>query len=144
MSEQPEALRPAIRFGDACGPYDVSAELRRLHAENEQLRVALEKETAARREAQIQLAAAYEARNRAGIEFRRLAAKENAELVEALRAELAEQARLNGMGSEREARLLALNAELVEALRQIANVNAMDHEYQQWARAALAKAEEGR
>ena len=36
---------------------------------------------------------------------------------EALKAELAEQARLNGMGSKRELRLKALNAELVEALR---------------------------
>jgi hypothetical protein len=38
-------------------------------------------------------------------------------------------------------RLHALNAELVGALRQIANVNAMDHEYQQWAREALARVE---
>ena len=34
-----------------------------------------------------------------------------------LEAELAEQARLNGMGSEREARLKAVNAELVESNR---------------------------
>jgi len=40
------------------------------------------------------------------------------ERINELEAELAEQARLNGMGSEREARLLALNAELVEALRK--------------------------
>ena len=37
-----------------------------------------------------------------------------------LEAELAEQARLNGMGSEREARLMAVNAELVEALKHAA------------------------
>lgn len=36
-----------------------------------------------------------------------------------LKAELAEQARLVGMGSEREARLMALNAELVRALEKI-------------------------
>ena len=41
-----------------------------------------------------------------------------------LEAELAEQARLNGMGSEREARLMALNAELVEALRDGLSVSA--------------------
>lgn len=34
-----------------------------------------------------------------------------------LEAELHEQVRANGMGSEREARLMALNGELVEALR---------------------------
>ena len=34
-----------------------------------------------------------------------------------LESEIAEQARVNGMGSEREARLMALNGELVEALR---------------------------
>ena len=45
-------------------------------------------------------------------ELRRLHAEN-----EAMRAELAEQARVNGMGSEREARLMAVNAELVEALR---------------------------
>ena len=39
---------------------------------------------------------------------------------EALKAELMEQARVNGMGSEREARLIALNAELVEALKHAA------------------------
>ena len=73
MSDKPEALRLAIVFEGACGPNEVSAELRRLNAENE-----------------------------------------------ALRAELAEQARLNGMGSEREARLMALNAELLEALKYAA------------------------
>ena len=35
---------------------------------------------------------------------------------EMLRDELAEQARLNGMGSEREARLMAVNTDLLEAL----------------------------
>jgi hypothetical protein len=39
--------------------------------------------------------------------------------INELEAELAEQARLNGMGSEREARLLAVNAELVEALQDL-------------------------
>ena len=39
---------------------------------------------------------------------------------EALKAELIEQARVNGMGSEREAKLLAVNAELVEALKHAA------------------------
>jgi hypothetical protein len=65
---------------------------------------------------------------------------------EALKAELAEQARLNGMGSEREARLLALNAELVEALRQIEPIlarmygaQAADLPPMQIVRAALAK-----
>ena len=45
-------------------------------------------------------------------ELRRLVAEN-----EALKAELAEQARLNGMGSEREAKMLAVNAELVESNR---------------------------
>jgi hypothetical protein len=35
----------------------------------------------------------------------------------------------------------AENAELLEVLRRIATVNAMDYEYQAWARAAIAKAE---
>jgi hypothetical protein len=39
-------------------------------------------------------------------------------------------------------RLHAVNAELLEALRWIATVNAMDYEYQKCARAAIAKAEE--
>lgn len=39
-------------------------------------------------------------------------------------------------------RLHALNAELVEALQQIANVNAMNHEYQHWARAHGIKEQE--
>jgi hypothetical protein len=38
-------------------------------------------------------------------------------------------------------RLHALNAELLEALRRIATVNAMDYEYQTWACAAIARAE---
>ena len=42
------------------------------------------------------------------------------ERINELEAELAEQARLNGMGSEREARLLAVNAELLEALKHAA------------------------
>lgn len=108
MSDNTEALRLAISFENAYGPYDVSAELRRLHAENE-----------------------------------------------ALKSELAEQARLNGMGSEREARLLALNAELVEALRDAHNAleifctdgsapGQMTIAAVIQACAALAKAEEGR
>lgn len=40
-----------------------------------------------------------------------------AERIEELEAELVEQARLNGMGSEREARLMSMNAELVEAVK---------------------------
>jgi hypothetical protein len=48
----------------------------------------------------------------AATELRRLVSEN-----EALRGELAEQARVNGMGGEREARLLVVNAELVEALR---------------------------
>jgi hypothetical protein len=39
-------------------------------------------------------------------------------------------------------RLHSVNAELLEALRWIATVNAMDYEYQKCARAAIAKAEE--
>ncbi len=39
-------------------------------------------------------------------------------------------------------RLHAVNAELLEALRWIATVNAMDYEYQKCARAAIAKAKE--
>ena len=50
--------------------------------------------------------------NDAAEELRRLVAEN-----EALKAELIEQARVNGMGGEREARLMALNAELSEALR---------------------------
>ena len=38
-------------------------------------------------------------------------------------------------------RLRAVNRELLEALLRIATVNAMDYEYQAWARAAIAKAE---
>ncbi len=38
-------------------------------------------------------------------------------------------------------RLNAEKAELLETLRRIATVNAMDYEYQAWARAAIAKAE---
>jgi hypothetical protein len=99
MSKDWDALRIADWFEGGYGgcELEAAAELRRLHAENEQLRVALEKETAARRDAQIQLAAAYEARNRAGIEFRRLAAKENAELVEALNSLLNDVGRANSM-----------------------------------------------
>lgn len=54
------------------------------------------------------------------IEDLTLAAKELRRLQdenEMLRAELHEQARVNGMGGEREARLMTLNAELSEALR---------------------------
>ena len=62
-----------------------------------------------------------------------------------LEAELAEQARVNGMGSEREARLMALNAELVEALREmweLWNDNpAYGHEAADKARELLAKAQ---
>lgn len=65
---------------------------------------------------------------------------------EALKAELAEQARLNGMGSEREARLMAVNAELVKVLLSLvsatAGVEYMESEYANElskARAALAK-----
>lgn len=65
-----------------------------------------------------------------------------------LEAELHEQARANGMGSEREARLMALNAELVEALQAVVEVwfrpngiNYVDFKpYMEAARAALAKA----
>lgn len=39
------------------------------------------------------------------------------------------------------AELEAVNRELLEALLRIATVNAMDYEYQAWARAAIAKAE---
>lgn len=38
-------------------------------------------------------------------------------------------------------RLSAVNQELLEVLRRIATVNAMDYEYRAWARAAIAKAE---
>ena len=51
----------------------------------------------------------------AAAELRRLHAEN-----EALKAELMEQARVNGMGSERESRLMALNAELLEALKHAA------------------------
>lgn len=77
----------------------------------------------------------------AASELRRLVAEN-----EALKTELAEQARLVGMGSEREARLLAINAELVEALKDLLFWGA-DDVYQRSkiacdkARAALAKAE---
>jgi hypothetical protein len=37
-------------------------------------------------------------------------------------------------------RMHALNGELLEALRRIATVNAMDYEYQTWASAAIKKA----
>jgi len=38
-------------------------------------------------------------------------------------------------------RLHEVNQELLKALNKIATVNAMDYEYQAWARAAIAKAE---
>ena len=89
------ALLDAAQLG---GANPVSAELRRLHAENE-----------------------------------------------ALKAELHEQARVNGMGGERELRLAALNAELVEALHHISlcSQNSMSSQRQcgEIARAALAKVE---
>lgn len=62
-----------------------------------------------------------------------------------LEAEVAEQARVNGMGSEREARLMALNAELVEALRRLIDMDVayrrgpVVEEAVEKARAALAK-----
>ena len=59
---------------------------------------------------------------------------------EALKAELAEQARVNGMGSEREAKLLAVNAELVEALRRVRGTGVfLGAIAQEMAEAALAK-----
>lgn len=48
------------------------------------------------------------------------ALKRAIERINELEAELHEQACVNGMGSEREARLMAVNAELVRALRVIA------------------------
>ena len=79
----------------------------------------------------------------AAAELRRLHAEN-----EALKVELHEQARVNGMGSEREARLMTLNAELVEALRDLewaaSGVEYMESEYANElnkARAALAKVE---
>lgn len=39
--------------------------------------------------------------------------------IKRLHEELQEQCRINGMGSEREARLMAVNQELVKALKQI-------------------------
>ena len=62
-----------------------------------------------------------------------------------LEAELAEQARLNGMGSEREARLMAVNAELVEALRcadaMLSGANMDAKAVERKVSAALAKVE---
>jgi hypothetical protein len=43
-----------------------------------------------------------------------------------LHAEVQEQCRLNGMGSEREAKLMAENNALLEALRQIAETDPVD------------------
>jgi len=66
---------------------------------------------------------------------------------EMLKAEIAEQARVNGMGGEREARLMALNAELVEALRRLIDMDVayrrgpVVEEAVEKARAALAKVE---
>ena len=50
MSEKPEALRLADRMAEGTGldtQWDAAKELRRLHAENERLREALEKVVAA-------------------------------------------------------------------------------------------------
>lgn len=75
------------------------------------------------------------------------------ERINELEAELHEQARVNGMGSEREARLMATNAELVEALQlALSSYGVMkmgDPPQEAWdvwkveeiARAALAKAQ---
>ena len=38
-------------------------------------------------------------------------------------------------------RVDGVNAEMLAALKRIASVNAMDYEYQKWARAAIAKVE---
>ena len=46
------------------------------------------------------------------------ALKRAIERINELEAEIAEQARVNGMGGEREAKLMAVNAELVRALRK--------------------------
>ena len=56
-----------------------------------------------------------------------------------LKAELAEQARVNGLGGEREARLVAVNSELVAALIEIEWSNNTEWQRDR-ARAALAKA----
>lgn len=85
-----------------------------------------------------------EERHQAAAELRRLVAEN-----EALKAELAEQARVNGMGGEREARLMALNTELVDALRWYVDTDeVMEMEGNEFwldgrerARAALAKVE---
>lgn len=66
-----------------------------------------------------------------------------------LEAELHEQVRANGMGSEREARLMALNAELVRALEKIwdeasTNCGYIGMSIADIADAALAKVEENK
>ena len=62
-----------------------------------------------------------------------------------LEAELHEQVRANGMGSEREARLMALNGELVEALRcadaMLSGANMDAKAVERKVAAALAKVE---
>lgn len=55
-------------------------------------------------------------------------------LVADLKNELMEEARLSGMGSEREARLLARIATLEAALRDIKNVDPSPTQLEEWAR----------
>lgn len=92
MNQQPEALHWAEWLDDlfdADGePKAAAAELRRLHEENEALRKQLK--------------------------HAELAASAEASIVDELQAELQEQARVNGIGSERELKLMAEN----EALRK--------------------------
>ena len=69
-----------------------------------------------------------------------------ADEIDRLRAEVQEQARINGMGAERELALQAKIARLREALREIAESddvdNALDpHRNKRLARAALAEKE---
>lgn len=73
------------------------------------------------------------------------AIKRAIERINELEAELHEQARVNGMGGEREARLIALNAELVEALQGMIDccpeTRGTHNPHLAMARAALAKME---
>lgn len=92
MNQQPEALRLAdliYEKPDSDGHcIEAAKELRRLHAENEALRKQLK--------------------------HAELAASAEASIADELQAELQEQARVNGIGSERESKLMAEN----EALRK--------------------------
>lgn len=159
MSDKQDALRLADELDHGIGTIDrarheAAAELRRLHKVEEAYNAWHEKTEWVQDTAQpCELG-----RHRADILKRRIDSLHSqiADLGKALslgisrinelEAELHEQARLNGIGSEREARLLAVNAELVEALQDIAAADSFEAELDpqravRIARAALAKAE---